>query len=167
MKHRTAIVTAASIVGVLLAGATAAAANLGILSTTSDADLGSADPTVAVAPPATSPVRDHVEPAAVVEQPELLAYEIPGVGVIMVERSGSSLSVAQVATPGWQAAVTTTGPQLAVSFTDGARLVEFTSSVIGDRVVVDVSEKPASSQGSDDDDWYEGADHEDGVHDDD
>ena len=184
MKHRTALVTASSIVGVLLAGATAAAANLGILSTTTpDAALGTADPTVAAAPFATamqpSSVLEQTEPAPVAAQPELLAYEIPQVGVITVERSESSLSVYEVDAPGWQWYVAVGGPDLMVNLTDGTRLIEFTASVVNGEVTVGVADQSVSSRGSDgdddgsagadgyDDDRYESDDHEGESHDDD
>jgi hypothetical protein len=172
MKHRTAIVTASSIVGVLLAGATAAAANLGILSVSaSDAALGTADPTVAAAPALTTtepPLVLETEPAPATPQPELLAYEIPQVGVVTVERAGDSLSVNQIDAPGWQWTVGTDGSNLAVNLTDGTRLIEFTASVVNGEVTVGVAEQSPPGQGSDDgDERYESDDHEDEGHDDD
>jgi hypothetical protein len=165
MKHRTAIVTASSIVGVLLAGATAAAANLGILSvTSSDAALGTADPTVAAAsaPLNTEPplVLEQTEPAPTTPQPELLAYEIPQVGVVTVARTGNSLSLSQVDGANES--------NLTVNLTDGTRLIEFTASVVNGEVAVAVAEQSPPGQGSDDgDEGYESDDHEDEGHDDD
>jgi len=173
MKHRTAIVTASSIVGVLLAGATAAAANLGILSVTaSDAALGTADPTVAAAPApiTTEPplVLEQTELAPTTPQPELLAYEIPQVGVVTVARTGNSLSLSQVDAPGWQWNVGANESNLTVNLTDGTRLIEFTASVVNGEVAVAVAEQSPPGQGSDDgDEGYESDDHEDDGHDDD
>lgn len=172
MKHRTAIVTASSIVGVLLAGATAAAANLGILSVTaSDTGLGTADPTVAAAPaPVTTEPRLvlEAEPAPATPQPELLAYEIPQVGVVTVARAGNSLSVSQINAPGWQWNIGPAGSHLTVDLTDGARLIEFTASVVNGEVTVGVTEQSPPGQGSDDgDDMYESDDHEGEGQDDD
>jgi hypothetical protein len=138
MKHRTAFVTAASVVLVVLAGTTAAAANLGVLA---------ADPTVAsTAGIEQVPAVEGTQLQPLAEQPELLAYEIPEVGVIVVERAGNSLSVYQAQTPGWQGDATDSGPHLAVSFTDGTRRIEFTAAVTNDGVTAGFTE-PSSGRG--------------------
>ncbi len=162
MKNRTTLVTALSIVGVLLAGATAAAANFGILSTTSEPALGTADPTVAVAP-----VETAIESSPAIAQPELLAFEIPQVGVITVARSGDELSAYQVDAPGWQWLIAADGSELVVRLTDGTRLMEFSASVVDGRVAVNVAEASISNQVAGDDDHFESDDHEGGSDNDD
>lgn len=49
MNHKTALATAASVAGVLLAGVTAVGANMGILASTNVGELNSQDPTVVAA----------------------------------------------------------------------------------------------------------------------
>lgn len=136
MQHRTAFVTAAAAVLVVLGGATAAAANLGVFA---------ADPSVEAVAAAEQAVKG-TQLLPVAERPELLAYEIPEVGTIVVERSGDSLSVYQAQTPGWQGDATDSGPHLAVTFTEGTRRIEFTASVAEGGVTAGFTE-PSNSRG--------------------
>ena len=54
MNHKTALATAASVAGVLLAGVTAVGANMGILASTNVGQLDSQDPTVVAASAGTT-----------------------------------------------------------------------------------------------------------------
>ena len=82
MKHKTAIASAASIAGVLLAGATALGANLGIVNSSDQlGELSAVSETVATQPtvPGTSTTTEA--------GPELIAYQIPEVGIVTIARS--------------------------------------------------------------------------------
>jgi hypothetical protein len=122
MKHRTAIVTAASVMVVVLAASAAIAANLGILANGTDTgEIGaltvSAEPTTSTGLPETPPatiavVEDTTPPTtgATVPEPtapigEVSAYAVADAGVVTLVNDGSTLTVTAVeSSDGWQTA---------------------------------------------------------------
>ena len=185
MKHKTAIASAASIAGVLLAGATALGANLGIVNSSDQlGELSAVSETVATQPtvPGTSTTTEA--------GPDLIAYQIPEVGIVTIARSDDQLSVDSADVGSWTYEVVDTGSHLEIMFSQNGREVKFEASVDDDQVDVEVSEEetivtqdppstdpststttPGSSTSSsdhDDDDSYEDDDHDsDDDHEDD
>ncbi len=165
MKHRTAVVTAASVAGALLAGAAALGANLGVLGSSDLGNLSAVDPsspspdvvTVYVDDPATSTT---TSPAS-----EVLAYDVPGAGIVTLERTGDTLRVAGVElVNGWSSTVQREGTDVVISLV-GAKELTFSAQVVDGQVVVSVDEVPpaiSASPGFEDDDRYEGEEHDDG-----
>lgn len=135
MKHRTALVSAMSIAGVVLAGATALGANLGILN--SSQGLGEISTVEPVATPSTSTT---VSTMPGTPQSDLVAYQINGVGVVTIAREGSDLTLGSADVGSWTYEVTSQGEKLAVAFRFEDRQVDFEAQVTEGQVVVDVWE---------------------------
>lgn len=167
MRHRTAVVTAASIAGVVLAGATALGANLGILSS-----AGNAGDLSAIAA-ATSPSSS----TTIGSTSETIAYQVQGVGVVSLTRAGERLALAGVqAGAGWTWTVEEEGDEVSITFRNGDRKIEFKAQVEGGSVAVQVEEEQvivdsttSTSIGDHDDGDDDGDedDHEDGDDDED
>lgn len=155
MKHRTAVVTAASVAGVLLVGAAALGANLGVLGSDERGGLSAAGgPEVA-----TVYVDDAAAPAAVppTTAPEVLAYNVPGVGIVTLDRSADGLRVAGVElVSGWTSVVEREGSDVLVALS-GDRELTFSARVVDGQVAVSVDEVPAGPVGAgyDDDEEHE------------
>lgn len=150
MKHRTALVTALSIVGVVVAGVLAIGANVGILASAGPADIGTATPTTS---PVTASVAAGTQEvsATVGDQGELLAYEVPNVGVVTVRRNGDALDLVEVDAPDWDWSIATRPDAVGVAFVSGQRQYVFVARIIGDQVEVSVEDRSASTVDGDDD----------------
>ncbi|HDH25902.1 MAG TPA: hypothetical protein ENH00_06895 [Actinobacteria bacterium] len=135
MKHRTAVVTAASIAVVILAATAAIAANLGILNSATDTgDVGALTVTSSVlgTAPASQVVQIEDTEAAVTSsesdsQPagEVLVYAVGDAGIVTLVSENSMLTVLEVTTnPGWQTAQVLDGTGVDIGFvnTDGTVL---------------------------------------------
>ena len=185
MKHRTAIVTVASVMVVIFAATAAIAANLGILTGGTDTgevgtltvaansapDVPAAqvtetndpqpetatDSTVTITPPNAAPTG------------EIFAYEVGDAGVVTLESDGSILTVVDVAPrPGWQTAQIPAGAIVEVGFVgrDGTVLLfaaEIDATGTIQTIVQDLSAAPAGgdtarSHGDDDDENGSGDD---------
>ena len=181
MKHRTAIVTAASVAVVILAATAAIATNMGILeSGTSTGEVG----TLSVA----STERDDAPPAQIVKiedeeatdtdayadpapAGEILAYAVGDAGVVTLESNGSTLTIIDVtANPDWKTAQILDGTSIDVGFVnaDGQVLrfvAEFDTTGTIQTLVEDLT--PGASQYDDDHDDHDDDDHDDDDHDDD
>jgi hypothetical protein len=138
VKHRTALVTALSIAGVLLAGVTALAANLGILDSASGVGELSA-----VAPVASSTAATDTPPGPPVDE-EVVAYRIPDVGVVTLVRRGDGLTLLSVAAGSWSYRLESEGTELTMTFALDDRRVVLMARVDGDRTLVDVVGPPAT-----------------------
>jgi len=160
VKHRTAVVTAASVAGVLLVGAAALGANLGVLGSPEREGLSAAGgPEVA-----TVYVDDAATAAAVptTTTPEVLAYNVPGVGIVTLDRSTDGLRVAGVElVSGWTSVVEREGSDVLVSLS-GDRELTFSARVVDGQVAVSVDEVPAGPvvAGYDDGGEHEEYEHE-------
>lgn len=162
MKHRTAVVTAASVAGVLLAGAAALGANLGILGSSDLGNLSAVD--VSTSPPDVVTVYvDDPATSTTLPGSEVLAYDVPGAGIVTLERTGDTLRVAGVElVNGWSSTVQREGTDVVISLL-GAKELTFSARVVEGEVVVTVDEVPPAISGSpfaDDDDDDEGEEHE-------
>ena len=174
MNHKTALATAASVAGVLLAGVVAVGANIGILASTDVGALDSEDSTVAAASAAepevvTIVVDEIVDPASesapvststtqVPPPPpaELLAFEVPGVGIITLARQDDLLTVDEVQASGWDWTIREEGREVKVVLTAGDRQIEFQAKVENGEVVPKVEERSLRrGYDDDDDDRYE------------
>lgn len=132
-----------SIAGVVLAGATALGANLGILN--SSQGLGEIS---AVAPIATSATSSTVSTKPGTPESDLVAYQINGVGVVTIAREGSQLSLGSADVGSGTYEVTSQGETLAVAFRFEDRQVDFEAQVTEGQVVVDVWEDKVVVQSS-------------------
>ncbi len=158
--NRTAIAAAASITAVVLAGTAALAANFGILGATDDGIDNSITPTVVSMAPTT---QADVQTETTQPAPEVLAYQVDGIGVVTLDRSGDGLELNAVdvdpAAWTWIEDVATNGVQ--VTFTSSSNVVTFAARVEGGQVVVEVTDvTPAtvSSSYDDSDDGHESDD---------
>ncbi len=176
MKHRTAIVTAASIAVVILAATAAIATNLRILSTGSNtAEVGvlTVDTTVSSMPQEVPPASvikiqdeetsDTTVKAESTPAGEITAYAVGDAGIVTIENNGSMLTVGNIETnSGWQTAQVLDGTSVDIGFVnaDGAVLrflAELDASGTIQTVVEDLT--PVASQDGnrsyEDDDKYE------------
>ncbi|MGF1667180.1 MAG: hypothetical protein ACFCVC_13020 [Acidimicrobiia bacterium] len=136
MKHRTALVSAMSIAGVVLAGATAVGANLGILG--SSQGLGE----ISAVQPATTSIAAATPPIpSTMSQPDLVAYQINGVGVVTIARQGSELTLDSADVGSWTYEVSGQGETLAMAFRFEEREVRFEAALADGQIVVDVWEE--------------------------
>lgn len=123
MERRNALITAASVAAVVLTGATAVGANLGILTSTDQSAFGDLNATAeVVAPPlvspdlelsssvsvvplssgTTSPGAGSRDEASLAEGTHLQQFAVDIAGVVEVEQSGQSLRLGSVeASTGW------------------------------------------------------------------
>lgn len=128
MKHKTALVMAISVVTVVLAGAGALAANVGILKTTSE--VGS-----------LSAVSTEVTTAASIpNEPEVVAYQVAGIGVITLSRDGDNLSLQSAAVGDWSYEVDGQSDGIDIAFRLGDREVLFKAAVENGQTLVSVQE---------------------------
>jgi len=144
MKHRTAIITAASIVVVMAAATAAIATNLGILdSATTASDVGTLTiETIETVPPTVVAIAETppaeivvVEDASATESSdslpngELSAYAVGDAGIVTLNNDGTILTIADIETsPGWATTEIVEEPSIEIRFvgTDGGSL-QFTA----------------------------------------
>jgi hypothetical protein len=169
--NRTALAAAASVVAVVLAGTAALAANFGILS-------GSGDE-VGTTPRIVSSVGDDLfvevpvqEVTPTTEASQTLAYQVEGVGVVTLARTGDSLVVLSVdVDPQWDAAQSVSSDGVSIRFTSSSQVIAFSATELNGEVVVDVvDDTPAPATGSYDDDSEDHSssyDDDEGSYDDD
>lgn len=160
MKHRTALVMAGSIVGVMLAGSAVLAANFGILSGADD--LGALDPQT---PPISTNTVTPTTPVSSTVPSDLVAYQVEGLGVVTLLREGDMLSVDSVAVdPAWAWEVDDDSDHsggVKIEFENGEREVEFRAWVENGEVVVSVEEENIVVDDTLSDDEDEDEDEED------
>ncbi len=183
MKHRTSIVTAASIAVVILAATAAIAANLGILNSGTDTgDVGALTVTSTVLGTAPSSQVLRVEDnegttdTTAASQPvgDVQAYAVGDAGVVTLASNNSMLTVLDVTTnPGWQTAQVLDGTGVDIGFVgaDGTVLrflAGFDRSGTVITAVDDLTSLVASNSGRGyDDDDGEGYDDDGGYTDND
>ncbi len=136
MRHKTALVSALSMVGVLMAGATALGANMGILNGTDN--LGELTAVSDTAAATTSSTETTGSTAA---QAELISYQINGVGVVTLSRDGQKLFLESAEVGNWSYTVETQGKIIAMTFGNQDREVHFEAKVKDGQILVDVWEE--------------------------
>ena len=128
--RRTGLITAGAIAGVVVAGATAVAANVGILSAADDSEIGSLSAAGdLVAPTETQVVDVYVDdpPGTVApsSQPPNDTYEfaVDSAGTVSVITTADGIRLGDVAAnPGWKWSLAQgNATTLTASFTSGAR----------------------------------------------
>jgi hypothetical protein len=183
--NKTALAAAASIAAVLVAGTAALAANFGILG--AGDDIGEvASPSVVSTTSSTGAITsttatDDTLVASSVAPPtavETLAYQVEGVGVVTLGRSGDALDLLAVdADSQWSWIREPAGDGVTLRFTSGSSMIAFSAFVDQGRVLVDVVDEtpvPATTSNPsvddddhDEDDGHDEDDDRDDDHDDD
>lgn len=173
MPSRTALAAAASVAGVVLAGTAALGANFGILAS-SDDTLDVSPTAVQTATPTSVAAATTPSAPAAAATPELLAYQVEGIGVVTLARTSSSLGVQAVDVDSqWTWTTDDSVDEVEIHFTSGTRRVEFKAWLAGDRVEVTVEDHtPAASVSGTtattfDDDGPGGSDDQESSHEDD
>lgn len=141
--NRTSLITAAAIVGVLLAGSAAVAANIGILDAADGSPIGDLQATgdltqfTGTAAGAVSPPTSDAAAGSPTE------YTVDTAGTVVVLADSGQLALSEVRTnDGWTSDPAHDGPTaLTVTFTNADRTVVFTASLAADgSIVADVTE---------------------------
>lgn len=183
---KTALATALSVAGVLVAGSAAALVNTQVLSSGGDlssdvpAALAPTSTSVGSLPPMTAPV---VVPASTTQSddaPQQFAFAVGEAGLVTVQAVDGAVALAGTElAPGWRLVESTPGGfgELRVVLASSSTEITFTVAVVAGQPITDVSSRslapPATATGSsvpssrhadDDDDGYD--DHDD-DHDDD
>ena len=162
MKHRTALITAGSLAGVVLAGAAAVAASLGILDASASSEVGNLSAATAVTQTVTE-----------VSSPESVTYDVGDAGTVTITRTSGGIAVDEVnPAPGWSwttrqvdansVTVDLTGPSAAHRLTvtlDGERLIPVVTELTVSPTETAVSPTAVASS-HDDDDEGEHDEHE-------
>lgn len=158
MKYRTALITAGSLAAVIIAGATAVAASLGILDASAPDDVGNLSAAAAGSP--TAPATPSDNAASIV-------YEVADAGSATITRTGTGLAVDEVVpNPGWSWTASAGGDTVVIDFagpTFGRRLTVTTSGgllvpVVTDLTVKSPDQAPPAASHDDHDEYHE--DHE-------
>lgn len=188
MLHKTAVATAASIAVVVIAGATAVGANIGILDSSDDDAFGQLS---AVSVPSTTAPPELLSTAATppptTAGPELTTFDVEGIAAVTVARDGDTLTVVAVEPqPGWTWSVERDDGEVEVELQSASEEVDVYLSVLDGQVQTRIERSAlpsattqppvvgATSSGYDDDhedddrydDDYEDDDHDDHEDDD-
>lgn len=174
---RTKMITAASIGAVGLAGVFAVGANLGILTSTEQGDVGTVSAAGDLVPVDTRVVDVYLDdpaaaPTATTSAPAgSQRFEVDAAGTVDVTGVDGRARLDLITpAPGWTArSVSAGGADVAVAFTSGDRTLEFTATASADGAVTgDVTEsagvtpsaRPDTRQREDDDEQHDDEDHE-------
>lgn len=167
---RTRIVTALSIVVVGVAGATAVGANIGILDSASDGQVGDASVTEDFGAPSTQVVDVYLpDPAGDVRR---FTVDVAGTVAVMVTKTAVRMDEIGPM-PGWSwTLVQSSSTSLRITFTNGSRKLEFTAAVgpdgsLSTAVVEPSTEATSSAEEEDEDDGYDWYEEFEGSYDDD
>jgi hypothetical protein len=185
--HRTSLITAAAIAGVVLAGTVAVGANIGILNAADDSDIGNLSATGDLVPANTQVVDVYLDEAttttsdtsATSDSAIAQEFAVDAAGTVGVIPTASGVRLGDVvANPGWTWSLAQSDASaLAVTFTNGVRTLEFTAVLGPDGTITAAVEEPIASvsstvpsaqyQGEDDEYEYEDEDEHEGRDDDD
>jgi hypothetical protein len=194
MLHKTALATAASVAVVVLAGASAVGANIGILDSGDDNAFGqlsavsvpSSSVTTTITPVGSLAESEAAPPTSAA--PEVTTFDVEGIAAVTVSRDGATLAVVAVEPqPGWTWSVERDDGEVEVELRSATEEVDVYLSVVDGTIQTRVERTalPASSPSTapapgqvggyedDDDDEYEDdgyeddedEDHEDEDHD--
>jgi hypothetical protein len=175
---RKSMITAAAIAGVVVAAGAAIGANIGLLSAADDGGIGSLSATGGVAPNDTRVVDVYLDdsastapPASTGPTPEGVEFAVDPAGTVSVVETADGIRLGDVVeNPGWTwRLVQADASAVTVTFTDGARTLEFSASVGPDGAIAAGVNEPiaaASRPASDDDHEVDGRDddHDDEEH---
>ncbi len=150
-ERRTALITAGGIAAVVVAGAFAVGANIGILDASSDNQIGAlaaAGDLVPTTAPAMAPVTTGDGATSATAGPQ--TYLVDVAGTVDVGATGDAVAVsAVVANPGW---TWTAGPSDAthveLTFSDGVRSLVFTATRAADGSIAAGVEEATSGAAS-------------------
>lgn len=173
MIRKTAIITAASITGIIIAGGAAVGANIGLLNAADDGNLGELSAIAPIMTPSGEPVASLTPAAEVATSTgSSQSFTVDVAGEVEIDADGTGLHLGDVRTNqgwSWQQAPTTDGTVVVSFSTNGDQLV-FTAtknddgmiSARADRLNLTSAEPPAlATTGSsprhvdDDSDEYE------------
>ena len=148
--RRLASITAVGIAAVIVAGAFAVGANLGILDASSNNEIGTLDAAGALVPTTDAAPAPATTVSAAPITTGAQTYLVDAAGVVGVDAHGDVLAVSAVdANPGW---TWTAGPadatHVELTFTDGVRTVVFTATRAADGTVDAQVDEPASRAAS-------------------
>jgi hypothetical protein len=168
MIQKTASVTAASILGVIVAGGAAIGANIGILNAADDSELGSLSADATIITPTDATAEPDGQPS---EGGIAQAFAVDVAGTVDVEADGTGLRVIEVRTnAGWSWEETASSSEsVELTFTSSDDTLEFiayrdsdgTVTARVDRPVATPSLTPATTHPAEDSDEYEHDDHDD------
>lgn len=127
---RTRAVTALSILVVGIAGATAVGANIGILDSASDAQVGDASVTEDFGTPSTQVVDVYLPGTT----ETIRRFAVDAAGTVAVSVANLAVRMDEIqATPGWSwTLVQSSASSLRITFTNGSRTLEFTATIAAD-----------------------------------
>jgi hypothetical protein len=135
MKHRTGLITAASVVGVLAAGSVAIGANLGILNASGADAVGSLSVATTQPNAQVEQVVDDTQTTSTSTtqttqvQPNQAEYQVEDAGTVSVtwDQTGITDAATQPA-QGWSSTIDALAPEgVVISFTDGTTTYTFTA----------------------------------------
>jgi hypothetical protein len=187
ITSRTTLITGTAIVGVVLAGGAAVAANIGILDAADDDRLGTLSATGDLVAGETTVIDVFVDETRTTRfetNGASRAFAVDRAGIVEVGERGDLLGVAAVtASPGWSWSVDVDdAPSVVVSLTDGVRTLVFTATRAADGSIAgDVAETtppmaasapiatsgPGDDHDDDDRDQYDEHEDDDDEHEDD
>jgi hypothetical protein len=169
---RTSLITAAAIAGVVVSGAVAVGANIGILNAADDSEIGSLSAAGDLVPADTQVVDVYIDepttttpatPASAIAQ----EFAVDNAGTVAVIPTAGGVRLGDVvANLGWTWSLAQSDASaLAVTFADGVRTLEFTASLGPDGTITAAVEEPIVSVSSTvPTAQYQGDDHEDEEH---
>lgn len=166
---RTRIVTALSILVVGIAGATAVGANIGILDSASDAQVGDASVTEEFGAQPTQVVDVYLPATSGVVR----RFAVDAAGTVAVSATNLAVRMDEIqASPGWSwTLVQSSSTSLRITFTNGTRTLEFTATIAADgslsTAVIEPSTDSVSTADENVDDDYEEYEEYEGSDDDD
>ncbi len=177
MIRKTALVTALSVAGVVLAGGAAIGASVGILNSADTNQLGQLTPADLVTTEATAPATTQ---ATIPADVEVQTFDVDAAGSVEIFNADGVLSLGTItAVDGWTATTDeAVDGSINVGFTDGTQQLEFVATPTADGGfdvtldrVGDTSTSTTTShaydddhedhEGDDDHDEYEDDDHDD------
>ena len=157
---RTRLITAASIATVVVAGAFAISANLGILNAADNNKVGQLSAAGATPTPGTEVVDVYVDSPATTTAPEASAviattagdpaaaqrFTVDAAGTVAVVANDGTLRLDSVSpTPGWSWSLAQSQPtQLSVTLTNGTRTLQFVAGLAADGSVTANVDEPAA-----------------------
>ena len=163
MNRRATLITSAAITGAVLAGTTAVAANINILSAADDDPVGELTVTSAVPAPTATQAPQVVdvyideapslppatEPPITVEldeepEPEQQQFVVEEAGLVTIERSDDGIEVDEVeVNPGWEwTAVQTSATQIVITFSSEGSTYALTVELAPDGTITGHLEQP-------------------------
>lgn len=135
--QRTKIITATSIIGVLMAATAAVGANVGILSSTGETKVGTLSAAGDLTTSTGNATGGPGTSATAVVDAGLSTFSVDQAGTVAVSSTSAGLGLGPVSpNPGWTWTVVDPGPsRVRVRFTDGSRTLELSAHTTTDGTV--------------------------------